>query len=439
MSKILVIEDDGATRLLLKRDLQLEGYEVTVAKDGLQGLQCASKMAPALIVCDWVMPEMDGVEVCRQVKADPELTRAFFILLTSKGTVADRVAGLDAGADDFLSKPVDPLELQARVRAGIRVYKYQQELSRSNQQLSQALHDLRQTQAQLIHSEKMSSLGGMVAGIAHEINNPVSFISGNLIYIQEYVSDLINFAALSLKEIHSLSPHLQAAAEDINLDFLVGDFPKLLNSMQVGSERIRQIVLSLRNFSRLDEAERKRVNLHEGIDSTLLLLQHRLTAGDGEGDIEVIKEYGHLPPVECLAGQMNQVFLNILSNAIDAVKESRNLPKCIWIRTEMGHGAWGMGHGQDNSSHLPSDYCPVFSAQSVVIRIADNGIGMTPAVKSRIFDPFFTTKPVGSGKGLGLSVSYQIVVEQHGGKLLCFSEPGKGAEFAIEIPLRQSR
>jgi signal transduction histidine kinase len=347
--------------------------------------------------------------------------------------VADRVAGLDAGADDFLSKPVDPLELQARVRAGIRVYKYQQELSRSNQQLSQALHDLRQTQAQLIHSEKMSSLGGMVAGIAHEINNPVSFISGNLIYIQEYVSDLINFAALSLKEIHSLSPHLQAAAEDINLGFLVGDFPKLLNSMRVGTERIRQIVLSLRNFSRLDEAERKRVNLHQGIDSTLLLLQHRLTAGDGEGDIEVIKEYGHLPPVECLAGQMNQVFLNILSNAIDALKASPNFPKLLSIRTSIGHG-------EDNRSHLPSAQCPVPNGQSsVVIRIADNGIGMTPAVKSRIFDPFFTTKPVGSGKGLGLSVSYQIVVEQHGGQLLCSSEQGLGAEFAIEIPLRQSR
>ncbi|MBW4493487.1 MAG: response regulator [Oscillatoria princeps RMCB-10] len=433
MSKILLIEDDGATRLLLKRDLQLEGYEVTVAKDGLQGLQSASKIEPALIVCDWVMPEMDGVEVCRQLKADPKLATAFFILLTSKGTVADRVAGLDAGADDFLSKPVDPLELQARVRAGLRVYKYQQELSRSNQQLSQALDELRQTQAQLIHSEKMSSLGGMVAGIAHEINNPVNFISGNLIYIQEYVSDLLNFADLSLKESPSLSPHLLAAAEDINLDFLMQDFPKLLNSMRVGTERIRQIVLSLRNFSRLDEAERKQVNLHEGIDSTLLLLQHRLTAGDGEGDIEVIKEYGHLPPVECLAGQMNQVFLNILSNAIDALKASPNLPKWISIRTEMGRG-------EDSRSHLPSAQCPVPNAQSsVVIRIADNGIGMTPAVQSRIFDPFFTTKPVGSGKGLGLSVSYQIVVEQHGGQLLCCSEQGLGAEFAIEIPLRQSR
>ncbi len=404
-----------------------------MAKDGLQGLECASKIEPALIVCDWVMPEMDGVEVCRQVKADPELARAFFILLTSKGTVADRVAGLDAGADDFLSKPVDPLELQARVRAGLRVYNYQQELSRSNQQLSQALHDLRQTQAQLIHSEKMSSLGRMVAGIAHEINNPVNFISVNLTYIQEYVSELINFADLSLKERHSLSPHLQAAAEEINLEFLRQDFPKLLSSMGVGTERICQIVLSLRNFSRLDEAQRKRVNLHEGIDSTLLLLQHRLTAGDGKGDIEVIKDYGNLPPVECFAGQMNQVFLNILTNAIDALKASPNSPKRISIRTEMGRG-------QDKSSHLPSAQCPVPSAQSsVVIRIADNGIGMVPAVKSRIFDPFFTTKPVGSGKGLGLSVSYQIVVEQHGGQLLCSSEQGLGAEFAIEIPLRQSR
>ncbi len=191
MSKILVIDDHGATRLLLKRDLKLEGHEVALAKNGLEGLVLARHIRPALIICDWMMPNVDGLEVCQRVKTDRELASTFFILLTCKAELADRVQGLDAGADDFLSKPVDPSELLARVRAGLRLYQSQRALTQANQQLSKTLQELQETQTQLIHSEKMSSLGKLVAGIAHEINNPITFIYSNLTYASSYVQDLI--------------------------------------------------------------------------------------------------------------------------------------------------------------------------------------------------------------------------------------------------------
>lgn len=416
MSKILVIDDHGATRLLLKRDLNLEGHEVSLAKDGKEGLDLAAQVRPALIICDWMMPLVDGLEVCRRVKTDPELASTFFILLTSKGELADRVQGLDAGADDFLSKPVDPLELLARVRAGLRLYQSQRALTQANYQLSKTLEELQQTQTQLIHSEKMSSLGKLVAGVAHEINNPITFIYSNLTYASSYARDLIEFALLYRQQ--SDLEEISAKAEAIELDFLIEDLPEVLDSMKNGAERIREIVLSLRNFSRLDETGMKAVDLHEGIESTLLILHHRLE------NIQIIKEYGNLPKVKCYPGQLNQVFLNIFNNAIDALvsrctlgslshqgKDSFSCDGCITIRT-------------------------LVDKQGVAIKISDNGTGIAPENIKHIFDPFFTTKPVGSGKGLGLTTSYQIVVEKHGGKLQCFSELGKGTEFAIALPLR---
>lgn len=426
MSKILVIEDDAATRLFLKRDLHLEGYDVTVAKDGAEGLLQAKQLQPALIICDWIMPLMDGVEVCRQIKADPILATTFFILLTSRESVAHRVEGLDAGADEFLSKPIDPNELLARVRAGLRQYQLTQELSRANQQLNHAMQELQHTQMQLIQSEKMSGLGQMVAGIAHEINNPVTFIDGNLAHAGHYLQDLLKLVQLYQKHYPNPVTELQEEIEAIDFQFLAKDVPKILSSMKMGAERIRKIVLSLRNFSRLDEAEKKKVDLHEGLDNTLLILQHRLQPSDSYSGIQVNKEYGDLPLVECYAGQLNQVFLNIISNAIDALEEAKNHPleaidaaECllpvIRIHTE------------------------VKNHSSVVIRIADNGLGMTKEVQRKLFDPFFTTKPVGKGTGMGLSISYQIVVEKHGGTLTCISQPREGAEFIIEIPLQQSK
>lgn len=294
------------------------------------------------------------------------------------------------------------------------------QLKQQKQQLEQALQDLKKAQLQLIHAEKMSSLGQLVAGIAHELNNPVSFIYGNLSYAQQYFKDLLELIQSYVKNYPQPVPEIQLLAEKIDLEFLMSDLPKLLDSMKAGSERIRNLVLSLRNFSRLDEAEIKKVDIHEGIESTLLILQHRLRSPYGI-DIEIRKDYADLPLVEVNSAQLNQVFLNILNNAIEALEEGNGArageetqPRpMIRIRTE------------------------VTDDRKVAIRIADNGPGMTEAVRARAFDPFFTTKPVGKGMGLGLSLAYQIVVEKHGGQIECISAPGRGTEFIIRIPIQQ--
>jgi signal transduction histidine kinase len=307
------------------------------------------------------------------------------------------------------------------------------------QQLEVTLHELKLTQTQLIQSEKLSSLGQMVAGVAHEINNPVNFIYGNLTYARQYAEDLLRLVHLYQME-YSPTPAIREEMEAIDLEFIMADLPKLLDSMKVGAERIREIVLSLRTFSRLDEAEMKEVDIHEGIDSTLLLLQNRLKGKPDRPSIQVIKDYGKLPLVECYAGQLNQVFMNLLANAIDALEmghgeeQQHATPnnKCptLRIRTSIGCGG-------EEQSPVPNAPCPTPSSQFVVISIADTGPGMTEEVRSRIFDPFFTTKPVGKGTGLGLAISHSIVVERHGGYLTCISAPGQGAEFAIAIPVRQ--
>ncbi|MHC5739050.1 GAF domain-containing sensor histidine kinase [Nostoc sp.] len=289
-------------------------------------------------------------------------------------------------------------------------------------QLEHTLHELQETQTRLIHTEKMSGLGQLVAGIAHEINNPVNFIYGNLCHASDYTEQLLEI--LRLYQLNYPHPHseIQAAIEAIDFDFLVEDLPKIMTSMQLGTERIRSIVLSLRNFSRLDEAENKRVDLHEGINNTLLILQHRLKGNAEFPRIEVIKDYGNIPRVECYAGQMNQVFMNIFSNAIDALVT--------------GNGDKGQ---KNNPYSMPTIHISTnVSADNshLLIRISDNGPGMTEEVKKRIFDPFYTTKPVGKGTGLGLAISYQIIVEKHGGIMECISEPGKGTEFWIEIPIK---
>ena len=283
-------------------------------------------------------------------------------------------------------------------------------------ELEQALLELQRTQAQLVQTEKMSSLGQLVAGVAHEINNPVGFIIGNINYACDYMQDLLGVVNLYQQYYPEPVEAIQAEVEKIDLDFLMTDFPKLLSSMKVGADRVNQIVLSLRNFSRNDEAAMKPANIHEGIDNTLLILRNRLKAQGGSPEIQVLKEYGTLPLVECYAGQLNQVFMNLISNAIDALEESRCNDSCLlpWIQicTEAKGDNWA------------------------VIYIKDNGAGMTEEVQQKLFNPFFTTKPMGKGTGLGLSISYQIVVEKHSGQLQCFSMPGQGTEFIIEIPIR---
>lgn len=301
-------------------------------------------------------------------------------------------------------------------------------LHHSNQHLSQTLCELRHTQAQLIQTEKMSSLGHLVAGVAHELNNPVTFINGNLPHIQDYVQDLLTLLALYQEHVPQPHPEIQQQAEAIDFNFLAEDLPKVLGSIHLGTTRICELVQSLQNFSRKDRGTKGIADIHKGIDDTLLILQHRLQTKNEPSKIRVVKEYGDVPALECYAEALNQVFMNILTNAIDALEQARKErsaaeleqhPSTITIRTKL------LQHPENREE------------SAVAIRIADNGLGIPQAISQRIFDPFFTTKSVGKGTGLGLSISYQIVVDKHGGALKCFSKPGKGTEFCIVIPYTQ--
>lgn len=299
-----------------------------------------------------------------------------------------------------------------------------QQIQQQMQQLKNTLAELRRTQLHVVQSEKMSALGQLVAGVAHELNNPINFVHGNLTYLEDYTQDLLNVTQAYQTHYPNPPKTLEAVLNNVDFDFLCEDLTKIISSMTVGTKRIKQIILSLRNFSRLDEAEFKAVDLHDGIDNTLLILQHRFKETSETPAIEIIKNYGALSLVECYPSQLNQVFMNLLANAVDALEESNQQqlkdgrvvrPGKIWISTQMNAENW------------------------VKITIADNGSGIPEMVRSRIFDPFFTTKPVGKGTGLGLSISYQIITEKHNGRIECNSMLGGGTKFIIEIPSHQPK
>ncbi|MBP0016283.1 MAG: histidine kinase [Cyanobacteria bacterium SBLK] len=324
------------------------------------------------------------------------------------------------------------LQLQGEIQERQHTQTALQELTRELEirveqrtaELSQTLQTLQQAQTQLVQTEKMSSLGQLVAGVAHEINNPVNFIHGNVGHAENYVADLFQLLEMYETEFPQKTERIEEIETEIDFDFINKDLPKLLNSMKVGTDRIRQIVLSLRVFSRVDESECKRVNIHEGIDSTVMILGNRLKANSERPAIQVIREYEQLPLIECYAGPLNQVFMNILANAIDVFEESDR------------HRSY-----QEIAENL---HCIIIQTQAIgedwiAISISDNGLGIPESIQTKLFDAFFTTKAVGKGTGLGLSISHQIVVEKHGGHLRCTSSPGEGTTFIIEIPVRQGR
>ncbi len=336
------------------------------------------------------------------------LIPAWFLVLTllQKYLTAQKISQI------ALAEANSTLEKQVATRT--------ERLNQKNIQLQQTLQELQNAQVQLIQSEKMSSLGQLVAGIAHEINNPVNFIYGNLMHFKEYTQQLLNLINL-YQQAGFYHPRIANFMDEIDFNFVIDDIPKLLASMEIGAERIREIVLTLRNFSRLDEAEMKAVNIHEGINSTLLILQHNLKGSNNYQEIQIFKDYGNLPLVECYAGKLNQVFMNILSNAIDALRQK----EIEYLKS-----------GNKNYKNLITIHTKVKNKDYVIISIKDNASGITEKVKSRIFDPFFTTKPVGKGTGLGLSISYQIIVDKHKGMIQVNSNLGEGTEFVITLPVK---
>ena len=426
-TRILLVDDTPTNLSVLSESIQDQGWVTLFATDGETAIEQAEYAQPALILLDVMMPGLDGFETCKQLKNNSKTKDIPVIFMTALSDTLDKVQGLNLGAVDYITKPFQQEEVVARVKMQLRLHQMNRQLEASNElleqrveerteELSKVLNNLKKAQMHLVQSEKMSSLGQMMAGIAHEINNPVNFIYGNLKPASDYFKDLIDLVEMYQEKYPTPDEELQDHLDALDLPFMIEDAFKLLESLRIGSDRIRQIVLSMRNFSRLDEANIKSVDIHEGIDSTLLILQHKLR-NDGRKPVELIKQYGKLPAVECYPSQLNQVFMNILSNAIDAFDE--------------------------NLEHLASQSpeieirTRVVESEFVLIQIQDNGAGIPTQILNKLFDPFFTTKPVGKGTGLGLSISHQIIVEKHGGEIDCTSTLGKGTCFSIKVPISQ--
>jgi two-component system, NtrC family, sensor kinase len=432
---IVLIVDANSNNLRMLADfLDNAGFEVMLAKSGKVALERVKSTLPDLILLDVMMPDMDGFETCRQLKENLATHEIPIVFMTANSDIMHKIEGLDLGAVDYITKPFHPQEVLDRVNLHLKLHSLTKQMVEQNlileqrvaertAELNQALHELQTAQIQLIQNEKLSSLGQLVAGVAHEINNPVNFIYVNLIHASEYIHKILEVVQLYQKYCPDPDREITDKINACDLNFLIEDLPKLINSMKVGSERIQEIVSSLRNFCRTNEVETAKVDIHVGIDSTLMILRNRLNAIPNSSGIEVIRDYGTLPMVECYPGQLNQVFMNLLCNAIDAIEEHncqrtveeiRANPSKIRIQTEM----------------LDSDW--------IRIKIIDNGLGMNEEVLAQMFNPFFTTKPIGKGTGMGLAISHAIVVEKHGGQLSCLSEPGQGTEFIIQIPVQQT-
>ncbi|HBQ97035.1 MULTISPECIES: response regulator [unclassified Roseofilum] len=458
---ILIVDDNPNNLAVLSDFLDESGFEIRVARDGESALEKVNYAPPDLILLDVMMPGIDGFEACRQLKSNPETEAIPVIFMTALSDTVDKVKGLELGAVDYITKPFSQEEVLARVRLHLRLRKMAEKLAEQNEmlkqeieeknraevalqgltqeleqrvnertaELQQALIDLQDAQVQLVQNEKMSTLGQLVAGVAHEINNPVGFIMGNLSHAQQYIQDIIEHLNLYQKCYPEPDLEIQDHYEEIELDFLLKDLPDLIGSMHEGTDRIRNISRSLRTFSRSDITSKVSSDIHEGIDSTLLILKHRLKATQERPAIAIIKKYGDVPEITCYPGQLNQVFMNLLANAIDALDESNQGRTFQEIESN------------PNQITIQTQLSP--SQREAIITIEDNGKGIPEEIRNKIFDHLYTTKAYGQGTGLGLSISRQIVEEKHGGKLTCHSasvcasetEFYRGCIFTITLPI----
>ncbi|NES24524.1 MAG: response regulator [Symploca sp. SIO3E6] len=411
---ILFVDDElplqRVINLKFKKKIRAKEWEFVFAQNGVEALAKIKEYPQiSMVITDINMPEMDGLTLLGELPNIDSNLKA--IVLSAYSDMRNIRTAMNLGAFDFVTKPIDFQDLEVTIN---RTLEYIEQIQENQKQLQHA-------QAQLISSEKMATLGQLVAGVAHEINNPLTFIVGNLDLAEEYVTDLIYHLQLYQKQFENPGETIKENEGAIDLNFLLEDLPQIMIIMREGTELISQISTSLRVLARSDTQIRVAFNIHEGIDSSLMILKHRLKANEQHPNIEVIKEYGGLPLVKCYPGQLNQVFMNLIANAIDALEESNKgysfteikaNPNKITIHTEL----------LENSS-------------GVVIRIKDNGVGMSAELQQQVFQPFFTTKAVGKGTGLGLSITRQLVEEKHGGKLRCISSPGIGTEFVVEIPI----
>ncbi|MGB3534267.1 MAG: response regulator [Microcoleaceae cyanobacterium] len=414
---ILIVDDNPTNLSVLSKALKSAGYKVRMAMDGEDALAQVERNFPELILLDIQMPKVDGFETCRRLKANPATEGIPIIFMTALADTEDKVKGLSLGAVDYITKPFEQEEVLARVKVHWRLKQLSDSLE---QQVSERTQALQQAQLQLIQQEKLSALGQLVAGVAHEINNPIGCILGNVNPLQDYINDLFAVIDLYRNKLPQPDADFAAELEAFELDYIQDDLPKLIQAMKDGGHRIHYISHSLRTFSRTDQDKKIPFNLHEGLDSTLLILQHRTKANELRPEIEIVKNYAHIPDIYCFPGQLNQVFMNLLANAIDAIDEANKGESFAKIKA--------------NPNRIIIE-TKILENKQVIVRIQDNGCGMKIETKARIFEQGFTTKEVGKGTGLGMAIARQIVEQKHGGSLKVDSEVGKGTQFYISLPI----
>jgi signal transduction histidine kinase len=430
-SNLLIVDDNPTNLKVLFEFLREYGFKVLVAKDGENALSKLEAVTPDLILLDVMMPGIDGFETCRRIKENPLYQDIPIIFMTALADTESKVRGLSLGAVDYITKPFQYEEAIVRINLHLKLRHLAKELAEKNKQLSEAntqlekkveerTTELQKTQSQLILSERMSALGQLMTGIAYEINNPINFVLGNLNHASQYAKNLIHLVSLYQKECPNPSPEITQEIETIDLDFLKNDFLHLLISLHEGSKRIAEISQAMQMFTCNDTKSKVKFDLQDGLNTTLLILRHRLKATALRPAIEVVKDYSQLPEVDCYPGQINQVFMNLVLNAIDAIEEAN------------------MGRSYEeilaNPNRITVQTFAKLETHQVFIKIHDNGIGMTPEVQQHIFQQSLTTKKAIKGTGLGLVVARQIIEETHGGVLKFTSTPGQGSEFTIVLP-----